>query len=196
MSIVRRSDGALLFFNAVPVPEDTLQAIRALGRPAQLIVPNAFHAIDAAAFAQKLDVTPYAPAVAIPLLAARLTCRPIGELPTDDAQRVFTVEGFRTKEVAVLAGDSLLVCDLVTNSPHGRGVVGLFMRLVGFTGTEPKLPKPVRTRVEVDVGAVKQLLTELAALPGLARIVPTHGAVIEADPAGVLLRIAAGLPSP
>jgi hypothetical protein len=193
MSLVRRRDGSLVFFNAVPVPDETLQAIRALGRPAQLIVPNAFHAIDAAAFAQKLDVTAYCPDVAVPVLAPRLACQPITQFPKDDELRVFTVEGFRTKEVALLAGDTLLLCDLVTNSPHGTGFIGLMMRLVGFTGPEPKLPKPVRKRVEVDVTEVKRLLGELADQPGLARLVPTHGALIEADAAGTLRRIAHGL---
>lgn len=193
MSIVRRSDGTLLFFNAVPVPDETLQAIRALGRPAQLIVPNALHAIDAASFAQKLDVTAYAPEVAVPVLASRLACRPISQLPKDDGLRVFTVEGFRTKELALLAGDTLLVCDLVTNAPHGRGFIGLMMRLVGFTGPEPKLPKPVRSRVEVDVSAVKRLLVELADQPGLTRIIPSHGGLIETDAPGTLRRVASSL---
>lgn len=190
MSIVRRPDGTLVFFNAVPVPEETLVAVRALGRPAQLLVPNQFHALDAAAFALKLDVTPYAPDVAVPVLAERLSCRPASDFPRDDALQLVTVEGFRTKELALLAGDTLVTADLVTNSPHGSGVIGLLMKLVGFTGPEPKLPKPVRKRVEVDASAVKRLLLELAARPGLARIIPTHGELIEADVPSVLRRVA------
>ena len=33
MAVVRRSDGGLLFFNAVPVDEEALAQLRALGRP-------------------------------------------------------------------------------------------------------------------------------------------------------------------
>jgi hypothetical protein len=46
MSIVRRADGGLLFFNAVPVDDATLARIRSLGRPSMLVadvvlnVPN------------------------------------------------------------------------------------------------------------------------------------------------------------
>jgi hypothetical protein len=36
MSIVRRADGGLLFYNAVPVRDAVLGEIRALGAPAQL----------------------------------------------------------------------------------------------------------------------------------------------------------------
>jgi hypothetical protein len=44
-----------------------------------------------------------------------------------------------------------------------------------------------------DRAALRAQLERLAAIPGLARIVPTHGAVVDRDPAGTLRRIAAGL---
>lgn len=63
-----------------------------------------------------------------------------------------------------------------------------------MTGDRPKLPVPVRLRVVRDRAAVRAHLERCAAMPGrLARIVPSHGAVIERDPAGVLREIAAGL---
>lgn len=193
MTIVRRRDGSLLFYNAVPVPEEVLRQIRALGRPAQLVLPNALHALDAAAFALKLNVTAYAPEVAVAALAARLPCQPISALPPEEGLRVFTVDGFRTREAVLLVGDTLLVGDLVTNAPHGRGVVGLLMRLVGFTGPEPRLPKPVRKRVEVDTAAVQALFRTLADQPGLARIIPSHGEVMDRDAAALLRHLAASL---
>lgn len=42
----------------------------------------------------------------------------------------------------------------------------------------------------VDGAAVRRSLLELAARPGLRRLVPSHGPIIEADPAGVLRRAA------
>src|SRR5690242_422232 len=50
MAIVRRSDGGLLFFNAVPVSDAVLAELRALGTPAQVIVPQRLHMMDAHAF--------------------------------------------------------------------------------------------------------------------------------------------------
>jgi hypothetical protein len=193
MSIVRRRDGALLFYNAIPVPEETLIAVRALGPPAQLVIPNQFHALDAAAFVAKLGVTPWAPPVAVAALAPLLTCRPIDELPQDDGLRRFTVEGFRTKEALLLVDGTLLVADLVTNAPHTTGLTGLFMRLLGFTGAAPKLPRPVRRRVEVDTAAVRALLNTLADQSDLKRIVPSHGDLIEVDAPRALRQIASAL---
>lgn len=194
MSVVRRSDGTLLLYNAIPVPEETLSRLRALGAPAQLILPNQFHALDAAAFVEKLGLTAFAPEVALARFAEHgLACRPIGELPTDPALRWLTVEGFRTREVVLLAHGCLMVGDLVTAVPHGRGFVNLMMRLVGFTGPEPKLPRPVRARVARDTEAVRALLNQLADQPGLVRLIPSHGLVWEKGVPAALREVARSL---
>lgn len=189
MSVVRRADGTLLFYNAIPVSDATLAKLRALGRPAQLIIPNQHHALDAAAFAHRLGLTAFAPAIAVAKLPT-LTCRPITALPLEPSLQVFTVEGFSTQEVVLLTGKTLLVADLLTNSPHGRGLPGLLMRLVGFTGPEPKLPAPVRQRVGRDLGAVRALMQQLAGIEGLSRIVPTHGGIVETQGREVLRAVA------
>lgn len=190
MSVLRQPDGGLSFFNAVPLPDASLEQVRALGRPAHLLLCNQFHALDAAGFVERLGVTAWVPDVAVPVLAERVVCRPISAFPKHDSLRFFTVEGFVTKEFVLYADGALFTGDLVTNAPHGPGVMGLLMRLVGFTGPAPKLPKPVRTRVQRDRAAVKALLLELAALPGLTRLVPSHGTIIDGDVAGVLRRVA------
>jgi hypothetical protein len=44
-----------------------------------------------------------------------------------------------------------------------------------------------------DRRALRAQLEELARIPGLTRIVPSHGVVIDRDPAGALREIAASL---
>lgn len=193
MSVVKRPDGSLLFYNAIPVDDATLAQLRALGTPAQLIVPNQYHALDAAAFAHRLGLTAYCPEVAVQKLASRLTCQPITALPLDSSLRLFRVDGFSTHEAVLLAGKTLLVADLVTNSPHAGGLYGLLMKLVGFTGPEPKLPKPVRKRVGKDLPAVAKLMLELAALDGWSRLIPSHGGIIETGGPAALRTVAATL---
>lgn len=192
MSVIRRPSGELVFFNAVPVPDASLDQLRTLGRPAHLIVPNALHAIDVAAFVEKLGVTAWVPDVATSALSARFPCRPASAFPTDEGLRLFSVAGFKTKELVLVAERTLFTGDLVTNAPHGPGVMGFLMRVVGFTGPEPKLPFPVRQRVQTDRRAVKELLMTLAGLE-LERLVPSHGALVEGDVAGVLRKVAADI---
>lgn len=193
MTIIRRADGTLVFFNAIPLPDDALAQLGRMGKPAALVIPNEFHALDAPAFAHRLGLTAFAPVVAVPELSGRMACRAVTELQLDPGMQLYTVEGFKTKEAALVVGDALIVADLVTNAPHGGGVTGLLMRAVGFTGDAPKLPKPVRRRVGEDLPAVKALLVELADRPGLERIIPTHGGVVGTGAAAALRDIAAGL---
>jgi hypothetical protein len=198
MVVVRRSDGGLLFFNAVPVDEEALAQLRALGRPAQLVIPQQLHMIDAHAFRERLGVRVYAPASARARIAERVAVDgAFGELPADPAVSLVTVAGFKTGEgLAVVRSEgrvSLVVADVVLNVPNAPGPRGLLFRLLGFTGDRPKLPALVRLRVLRDPAALRAQLEELAQTPGLTRIVPSHGAVVDRDPAGVLRAIAASL---
>jgi hypothetical protein len=198
MSIVRRSDGGLLFFNAVPVDDATLARIRELGRPAILVVPQHLHMMDAHAFRERLGVKVFAPAAGRARVAERVEVDgTFEEIPPDPAVSVIGADGFATGEgmVLVRSGDraSLVVADVVINVPHGKGLQGLLFRLLGFTGDRPQLPTPVRLRVVRDRRALRARLEALAATPGLARIVPSHGAIVDRDPAGVLREIAARL---
>lgn len=193
MTLVKRPDGALLFFNAIPVPDSTLAQIRALGRPAQLIIPNRYHSLDAAAFVEKLGVVAYAPVIDVAKVSERVACQPMTSLPLDASLKWFAVEGFSTHETVLLSRTTLIIADLVTNVAHTFNIPGLMMRLIGFTGPQPILPGPVRKRVGRNFPAVKALLEQLAAIKGLSRIVPTHGAVFEGDAPAALRAIANSL---
>lgn len=188
MTIVRRDDGTLVFFNAIPVPDDTLAEIHKLGRPSALIIPNHFHAIDAAAFTQKLGVTAFMPDVAVTALADRLKGRPISELPRGDDLQVFTVEGFKTREAVLVTRGCLITADLVTNVAHSGGFSGLMMRLVGFSGPRPTLPPPVRFRVGGNTTLLRARFEQLASL-NLSTLIPSHGAIFTGDVSSELRRI-------
>lgn len=198
MAIVRRSDGGLLFFNAVPVSDATLREVRALGRPEFLVVPQHLHMIDAHAFREKLGVRVHAPRLGRARVEERVRVDgTFEELPADPAVQVESVPGFRTGEgVAwVRSGGrvSLVVADVVLNVPDGPGVQGFVMRMLGMTGATPRLPLPVKLRVVGDRGAVRRWMEGAARTPGLARIVVSHGRNVGEDAPAVLRGIAAGV---
>jgi hypothetical protein len=195
MAVVRRDDGALLFYNAIPLDDPTLAKVRELGKPAILIVPNVYHALDAAPFRERLGLEAYAPRESLDVLGARLPIKgTLEEVPPDPATKVERTPGFKTGEAVLIVTTgprkSLVVADLVTNARRVRGVNGFLMHLVGFTGDEPKLPKPVKWRVARDKPALRAQLGELAELPGLCRIVVSHGEIVAGDGARVLQQIA------
>jgi hypothetical protein len=195
MVVLRRSDGKLVFYNAIPVGEEGLAAIRAAGEPAFLFIPNHLHMIDAPAFVEKLGVRAFGPPLSLDAVRARLPeTAPYDELPPDGTHEVMTVDGFKTGEGVLLArtGEkvSAVVADLVMNQRHGTGFFGFMFKMMGFTGDGPRLPKPVLFRVADDRARLRAFMEKLAAVPGLARIVPSHGEVIETDPAGALRAVA------
>jgi hypothetical protein len=194
MVIARRTDGKLVFFNAVPIPDDTLAAVRALGTPSYLIIPNRFHTIDAAAFRDKLALAAFGPPKSLADVQASVPVVPYGELPPDPAMTIRTVDGYKTGEAVLIVRTgpraTVIVSDLLLNQRHGSGFVGFMMKLLGATSDGPTLPRIVKMRVLADAAAVRALLGELADTPGLARVVPSHGDIIDRDPAAALRAIA------
>jgi hypothetical protein len=196
MSIVRLSDGRLLFHNAIPVDEPTLAAIRGLGTPSLLLVPHHLHGMDAHAFREKLGLRIYTARRSLDQVKARFSVDGATEdLPADSALAIQELPCSRFGESAVLVKSgprvSVVLCDLITNVRHGAGLGGLIFRLTGFTGPAPKLPFIVRVRAFPDKKAWKRDVLRLAEIPGLARVIPSHGPVIDEDAAGELRRLVA-----
>jgi hypothetical protein len=172
------------------MPDAVIESLKTIGKPTALIVPNRYHSLDVAAFAQRLGVEVYLPAVAVPVFAGRVACKAISEFNPGDDVRVFSITAFKTDEIALLVRETLIVADVLTNVPHGPGFSGLMMRLVGFTGPHVRVPRPPRWRVGRSKPELKAVLEQLAAEATLTRIIPSHGAVFEGD-VGAAIRHAA-----
>ena len=191
MTIVRRADGTLMFFNAVPMDDPTLAQLKALGPFSALVVPAPTHAMDAPAFRDKLGVRVYAPADSLGALRSRDVPidAPLEELPPDARVRTIKLDGLSTGEHVVTITDgsrvTVLLCDQVLNVPHGPGFWGLAWRLMGLTGG-PRIGPFWRKKFVADEAVYRRSFEALADLPGLARVVPSHGPVIDRDPGQVL----------
>lgn len=195
MSIIKLGDGRLVFHNAIPLDEQALAQVTAWGKPSILIVPMQFHATDAAGFREKLGVKVFTSKVALDKVRSIVAVDGIlEELPVDPSLKCEPLAGTRLGEAAYVvksgARASLLFCDAIHDSRPGRGFHGFMFRLMGFTGQEPKMPPFYKLRMVSDKKALKADLLRLAETPGLARLVPSHGLIVENDPAGALRRAA------
>ena len=198
MAVVRRRDGRLALHNAVPLDEAAMGLIEAWGEPAFLLVSNGFHRLDIHAFKARyprMKVLCNAPHDAR-VRAKVAVDGHFDALPPDAVLRAEILDGSKVGEAAFVVQSggqvSLLFGDTVMNLPHLPGLDGWLFRLIGSTGGARVTPL-ARLATVGNRPALRAHLLRLAALDGLTRLVPTHGAVVEGDAAAVLRAVAEAL---
>lgn len=194
MSMARRRDGSIVFYHPIPLDEPALAEVRAWGTPRELVVAHVHHGMDAAAFAAKLGLRIYGPRGDAARMRARWDMAgTLEDLPPDPDVAFESVAGTTVGEpVEIVRSDgrvSLVFSDAIQ---HHRDTARLVFRLIGFRG-EPRVVPLFRLLFTSDRAALRADLLRLADLPGLARLIPCHGAVVEADSAGALRRAALAL---
>jgi len=195
MVMVRLGDGRLVFHNAVPLDEAAMKEMEAWGTPSLLVVPNGYHRLDVHAWKQRYpSLAVYCPKPAearvrkmVPVDGA------VEALPTDASLRVEALEGMKNGEAVLVvtsgARVSVVFGDVFHNSPPGTGFMGFMNRVMGFTGG-PKVVPVQKLVLMRDREGVRKQLARLAELPGLARLIPSHGRIVGAEAGAVLARAA------
>ena len=198
MCIIKRTDGSLLFFHAIPVDEETLSQIRALGTPSTLVIGHDQHMTDVHAFQAKLGLTLYGPKEKeAPMRARAELAGFLEDIPADSTMDFVSVPGTKTAETAVIVRSgngsrvSILTSDVLQNTP--KEATSLIFRLLGFSGTGPKVVPIFRMMFMQDKAVLKAALMKWADTPNLKRLVPFHGSIVENDAAGAIRAAAAKL---
>ncbi len=197
MAIVKLPDGKLLFYNAVPLDEAALREVQAFGQPAYLVIANFAHCIDGVAFRDRLGLKVYGPASDQKLPGRIKLDGHLGDLPKSPAAALEEVEGCKLGEPLLTVGSgpdharkTLVFSDALMNMPNGPGLRGFIFKLMGFT-PGPRVATPWRMMFVNDKAALRAAYARWAKTPGLVRLLPTHGDVIDTDPAGALATAAA-----
>lgn len=198
MTVMRLADGRLVVHNAIALDDAAMAELEAWGEVAFLVVPNSFHRLDAFAFKQRYP--------AVKVIAAPLA-RPKVELavPVDGGPELIPsglglsgeiLEGVKIGEMAfvVAHGDrkTLILNDALFNQPHLPGFQGFVMRLIGSTGPL-KLTGVMRWLGVSDKRAFRAHLARLSELPGLTRLIVSHGHILEGGDVGARMRRAIGV---
>ena len=199
MTVVRLSGGRTAIFSAIPLVEPEMERIEALGEPAFLIVPSGIHRLDVrpykARYPKALVIAPIgarqavSAAVAVDLVTDRLD---------DPDSRFLAVNGTGDADAAMLVrrpgGATLIVNDIIGHVTRAAGLgPWLISLLTGFGAKRPAVPRPVHAKLVGDPAPLAAQFEEWAAIPGLRRIIPSHGEIIEQQPAAELLRLAQSL---
>jgi len=175
-----------------------MEALESWGTPSFLIVPSDVHRMDAKIWKDRYPkLFVLCPAGArkkveevVPVDATNVDFR-------DPRAQFLAVPGTDEHESALVVrgstGSTLIVNDLIWNLDNRPGFGGWLFRIAGFTGPEPRIPSLVELKGIKDKPALRRQLDEWAELPGLRRIIVSHGDVISEEPSNVLRRLAGSL---
>lgn len=199
MTIIKRADGGLIVHNGVAVRDAELAEIQAWGEVKAIIVPNAYHRLDARVFKDR-----FPNAQVIAPSGARTKVEQVvpvdltyDQVAADAHVELVHLDGTKQREGAMIARDvggaTLVFNDGLFNMPHVPGFQGFVLKnITGSTGG-PRVSNLMRWFVIADKRAYRAHLERLADTPDLRRIVVSHHETIENDPAGALRRAAATL---
>ncbi len=116
---------------------------------------------------------------------------------SDETVQFQPVPGTESSESALVvvseSGTSLVLNDLIGNIRNARGLMKWVLGAMGFAGRAPQVPRLYKARAIKDKAAVAAQFRAWAALPRLKRILVSHGAIIDDDPARVLRDLAQSL---
>jgi hypothetical protein len=199
MSLARRDDGRLVVHNGVALEDALIAEIEGFGEPGFLVVPNAYHRLDAKAYVKrypKIKVVCPRGAKAQVSEVVQVT-HTYADYPNDPAVEIEHLEGVNEKEGVMIVrsaeGTSLVFNDIIFNMPHGTGALGfIFRHIVGSTGG-PRISRLARLLLVNNTAALRGHLDRLARLDGLRRILVAHHEAVTDRAAEVLAAVAATL---
>jgi hypothetical protein len=198
MTIVRLADGRLVIFSAIALREEQMRRVEEFGTPAFLIVPNAIHRMDAKIWKDRYPnmrvLTPAGARSKVEeIVAVDSTAGNFGDAAVVFGAVAGTLEHEAALQIAGPHGVTLVLNDLVGNIRDANGFGGWFLRMMKFAGDEPHIPTPVRWKLVRSKAQLRGQLLEWAAIPGLKRILVSHGAIIDEHPGDVLRNLANSL---
>jgi hypothetical protein len=197
MTIVRLTDGRLLFHTAIALDDASMRQIENWGTPTFLVVPNGGHRLDAPAFKKRY---PALQVVAPRGSRARIEeAVPVDltydEFPPDESVRFEALQGVKDAEGALIVrsadGVTVVLNDSVFNMDRKHDPLGfLFTTLMG-SAPGPRVSRIAKLLFIKDKPALRSDLERLARTPGLQRLVVAHEKVASGPSAAEALRTAA-----
>lgn len=200
MTVARRADGKLVVHSAIALDDASMKALDAWGPVGFIVVPNAFHRIDAPRFASRYpDAKVLCPAAARKKVeeVVRVDGTTEQDFPEDPHVSFMAADGVGGQETIMVVKDedgvTVVITDVVFNMPHVSGFGGFFLKHVARSSGGPRVSNIAKLFIVKDKEAVAAQLRALADTPGLRRLIVGHHEVVSDDPAGALRAAAATL---
>jgi hypothetical protein len=196
MTVVAIDRNRSAIFSPMPLRENSMMAIEALGAPAYLIAPSGGHRLDLRPFHARY---PKAKIVTAPRSKPRVeeAVRPAQtRAALGRHARLEPLAGCKGRELVLrIERDSevtLVTNDVIGNVAHPQGLgASLMSRLLGF-GPQARVTRPAKWFLIEDKAALAAQFREWADIEGLKRLIPSHGDIVD-RPSALLERLARSL---
>jgi hypothetical protein len=196
MCVAKLADGRLAIHNGIALEESAMRELEAFGTPAFLLVPNAYHRLDAPAYkARYPQLRVLAPRGSRSKVEQRIAVDgDYADFPQDAAVQLEMLHGVRDAEGALIVhskdGISVVLNDVVFNMDRKRDLLGfLFTTLLG-SAPGPRVSRLAKLGLIKDKPALKADLARYAALPTLQRLIVSHEKVASGSEARRALQAA------
>lgn len=198
MTVVRLEGptSPLVIHSAIALDEPVMRELEAWGTPQYLLVPNAYHRLDAPAYKQRYpNLKVFAPP------GSRSKVREVVQVdgsyldfPDLANVELRTLPGVAETEGAVIVrsadGRSVILNDVVFNMDRPRDLPGLLLTSLLGSAPGPRVSRMAKLMLVRDRAALKAELLGLAALPDLQRVIVAHEKVAHGPDARRTLELA------
>jgi hypothetical protein len=194
MTVVRRTDGALVIHSPIALRDRERAELEAWGAPRFLLVPNGYHRLDAPAYkARYPELVVIAPAGSRAKVEEVISVdRSYEQFPSDEVVQLRTLEGVAEVEgvMTVRSADGVTVVlnDIVFNMDRKRDPLGFFFTTLLGSAPGPRVSRLAKWTLVKDKDKLAGELERLAALPDLVRLVVSHEKVASGPAAAQALR--------
>ena len=196
MTVVALTGGRTVVFSPVCLNERAMRDVESLGTPAFMVVPNGFHRLDARPWKKRYPaIKVLCPPGARKRVEEAVPVDATADVLADPDVDFVIAGGMGDAEAALVvrrqAGPTLVINDLISNVRHPKGIgANIMARLFGFGVHGPRMTREVRWLFVKDKAPLAKQLRAWAEIPGLRRLIVSHGEVIEQAPQEVLRNVA------
>lgn len=189
MSVAKRENGGLVLHSAIALRPAELAELEAWGTPEVLVVPSAYHRLDAPAYKKRYPaLRVYAPRAAIGKVRDVVSVDgSYQDYPADGAVELRALPGVADREGTMLVRHegrlTVVLNDVVMNMDRKRDVLGFLFTTVLGSAPGPRISRLVKLALVTDRGALRAELQRLARLPELENLIVAHEKVARGNAA-------------
>ena len=197
MTIVRHSDGCLIFHSPIILDDTSIREVENWGTPAFLLIPSGYHRMDSPAYKKRYpSLRVFAPKGSRNKIEEVISVEgTYEEFPKGGATELTALPGVGDTEGVMLVhssdGVTVVLNDVVMNMDRKQDLLGFLFTTALGSAPGPRVSRLSKLLMVKDKQALRAELQRLSSLPNLVRLIVSHEKLASGDEARDALRTAA-----